>query len=614
MKARFSIIMILLSIAVLTSGLSTAAPPTLDEPVLEGDRLFEMKFGDANSVSLLADLLGDDDPLVRERAALSLGATNNTTAMQHLRTAMTDAEPGVRIAAVQGAVDLVGKGAAASVSAALGAKEPLRLMAAMRNVRSLNLTGAAPKLSGLLSSQDPLIRSVALSTLTHLNRAAAPAALETLLGDASDRVRLRAAENALLSNKPPASLIDGLLQNAEKPNPPAVRAAALEALGKLAFPKARRLLSAAGKDSDPLVVRGAVRAYHHAAKPKLVRPFLNHSSPTVRLAAIRAAGDLKIAPAIERLFELMVAAFDEPTHMAGRKALRQIGNESVSDGAAEAMDAGVKAVWALQKGAKPAAPATQEPARPNPDARDNSQIGRVHRRNIASCAWILGDLKSKKAYDIQLKILTDTLDGKTPWKINSSVLLELVPGLVKIGDRRAVEPLGKVLKKCEKDGVRYLRAIIAYRAGPPYSEVVTGKIMQALGEFKAYQSVGTIIQIADTNVQGLRLSTAASYAYRTFPVLIRDDNRARIEACILKAIPPEDGQSLLARFHACKAAGKLKLQPATPALEGIVKTERPGRRLMRAAAWAIQEITGKTPELPNPRLRQGDWVIKKLSE
>lgn len=614
MKARFSIIMILLSIAVLTSALSTAAPPTLDEPVLEGDRLFEMKFGDDEIVSLLAALLGDDDPLVREEAASSLGATNNNTAMQHLRTAMTDEDLGVRMVAVQGAVDLAGKGAEASVSAALGAKEPLMRMAAMRNVRGLNLTGTAPKLSGLLSAQDPLIRSIALSTLTHLNHAAAPAAIETLLGDASDRVRLRAAENALLSDKPPASLIDALLRNAEKPNPPAVRAAAMEALGKLAFPKARRLLSAAGKGSHPLVVRGAVRAYHHAAKPKLVRPFLDHPSPTVRLAAIRAAGDLKIAPAVERLFELMLTAFDEPTHMAGRKALREIGNQSVSDGAADAMDAGVKAVWALAKGAKPAAPRTEESAPPDPDARDNSQIGRVHRRNVASCSWILGDMKSKKAYDIQLKILTDTLDGKTPWKINSSVLLELVPGLVKIGDRRAVEPLGKVLKKCEREGRAYLRAIIAYRAGPPYSEVVTGKIIQALGEFKAYQSVGTIIQIADTNVQGLRLSTAASYAYRTLPVLIRDDNRARVEACILKAIPPEDGQSLLARFYASKAAGKLKLQPATPALEGIVKTERPGRRVMRAAAWAIQEITGKTPGIPDPRLRQGDWIIKNISD
>ncbi len=610
MKARFST-MILLSLAVLTvSSPLTAAPQTLDEPQLEGDRLFEMKFGDANIVSLLAELLNDPDPLVRQDALLSLGATNNRTALPHLQKAMKDEDLSVRMAAVQGMVDLAGIGAGPTVIASLNAKEPLMLMAAMRNVRRLNLSSAAQEVSGVLSSKDPLIRSVALGTLTHLNQAAASADLKKLLGDASDRVRLRATENAMLS-KSPAPLIDDLLRNAAPSNPPSVRAAALEALGKIAFTKGRRLLSAAAKDSNPLVVRGAVRAYHHAAKTRLVAPFLHHPSPTVRLAAIRAAGDLKIASSVGRLFELMLGAFDEQTHLAARKALRQIGDDSVTDGAATAM---AKAARAVKDLLTAPAPPVDESATPNPDARDNSQIGRVHRRNVGSCCWLMGELKSKKALDLQLSILTDTLDGSTPWKINSSALLELVPALVKIGDQRAIDPLMKVLKKCERDGGAYLRAIIAYKSGPPYSEVVTGKIIQALGQLKAYQAVRLTIMVADTNVQSLRLSTAASYAYRTLPLLIRQDNRAEIEACILRAIPPEDGHSLLARFAASKSAGKLKLAAATPALEGIVKTERPGRRLMHAAAWANQEITGTAPEIPNPRLNQGDWVITKVSE
>jgi hypothetical protein len=32
---------------------------------------------------------------------------------------------------------------------------------------------------------------------------------------------------------------------------------------------------------------------------------------------------------------------------------------------------------------------------------------------------------------------------------------------------------------------------------------------------------------------------------------------------------------------------------------------------MVIAAWAIQEITGQTPSIPQPRLRQGDWILRK---
>lgn len=611
MKLRFSI-RILLITALLAVRVSIAAPPDkLQEPHLEGDKFVEVKFGDDEIVSHLGGLLDDPDPVVREQAVMALGATNNQAAFAHLRKAMQDEDIGVRVAGVEAAVELGGDQAAPTVLDALEAKETPMLMVGMRKARKMNLSAAAPKVRLLLSSEDELVRAVALSTLTRLGQPAPPSQLKKLLNAPSRRVRLRAAENAYLLAQP-ASIIDDLMRAAEEPNPPPLRAAGLEALSKHAFGKAGKLLAAAEKDSNPLLVRSALRAYHLTGRAELVRPFLDHPSAMVRLAAMRAAADLKIASAVERLFELMLEATDKPTHLTARRALREIGGESVPDGAAGVMHQQVEALEKLRAGKKPTkADATLEP---DSEARDTSQLLQLHLRNISSCNWLVGELKSKKALKLQLKILTATLDKNSYWTIDSPVLLELAPALGKIGDQRAVDPLLKVLKKCVVDGVRHLRAMIQMRIGPPYSEEVTGKIIQALGKLKVYSAADTVKDVATTNVQGSRVSRAASYAYRTLHLLVRQDNRSKIESCIAEGLTPEYGHSMLARFHAVKAAGRLKIKTAVPSLREMLTGERPGRRSMHAAAWALQEITGKTPRIPQPRIRQGDWILKKVSE
>ena len=69
---------------------------------------------------------------------------------------------------------------------------------------------------------------------------------------------------------------------------------------------------------------------------------------------------------------------------------------------------------------------------------------------------------------------------------------------------------------------------------------------------------------------------------------------------------------LTARFDLAKAAGKLKLPSATGPLTTILTEDRLGLTLMLSAAWALQEITGKTPDIPEPKTRQGNWVIQKI--
>ena len=64
------------------------------------------------------------------------------------------------------------------------------------------------------------------------------------------------------------------------------------------------------------------------------------------------------------------------------------------------------------------------------------------------------------------------------------------------------------------------------------------------------------------------------------------------------------------RFESAKSLGRLKADVAVDDLRWLLTEDRYDKRLMWAAAWAIQEITGKTPNVGLPKPNQGDWIIK----
>ena len=566
----------------------------------------------------LALLLGDDDPITREHAARDLGQTRNPRALVYLRKALQDKHIDIRIAAVAAAGDIGLDEAAGIAVDALEATDASMLLAAMQEVRQSRWGAAGPNVRKLLTWEDPLIRAVALNTLTELKLSAAPSQLRTLLGDASSRVRVRAAKNASL-----LASVDDILAEldrcAQKPNPPAVRAAAVETLGKRAFnqSKSQELLTAAATDANPLLRCAAVRVYHHAGKAEPVRAFLDDPSSMVRFAAIQAAGDLKVEEGVSRLFELMLDAANAPTHLAARRALRQIGSEAVTDQAALAMNAGVAALekaWAAVVGGS----SRSKPAAGKSRTRDEVvQQRQLISRNISSCNWLMGELKSKKALALQLKILEAAAkkrkkSEKPLWEINSPVLHELVPALAKIGDPAAIDPLDRTLKKCFTRGQQYLIALAMMRPPPAYSEEVTGSVARALADLKAYQALDTMIQIAKTNMQGATLSRATSHVVRALPLMANDANRPKVEACLVEDVLSSNAFSLFTHFCAAKAVGRMKIKAALPTLRKMLNEERRGPRMMHAAAWAIQEITGQTPKIPQPRLRQGDWILRKI--
>jgi hypothetical protein len=100
---------------VVAAALLVAAAPlgaqetgALAEPVLrvEDGSFYVHHYGDARNVQWLADLLKDADPLVRERAVMELGQTDNRLAVLPILSRLKDADLGVRCTALAAMAEL----------------------------------------------------------------------------------------------------------------------------------------------------------------------------------------------------------------------------------------------------------------------------------------------------------------------------------------------------------------------------------------------------------------------------------------------------------------------------------------------------------------------------
>jgi len=600
-KLQSTILSVLLVAFAGSAPVSAVAASLLAEPQFHGRQLKEPTFGDDQSVALLAVLLAnDDDALIRQRAALDLGQTHNAAALPHLLKAMSDEQVFVRAAAVTAAAEIGGDRAAAIVTGALKAEDATTLLAALRGAARLKLTSAGGNIKALLSSEDAVIRLAALTALTRLGLPAEPGQLKALIATGPVRVRLPALANAMLL-KDASGLLGELRQAASEASPAAVRLRALEVLGARDFGASRAVIEAAATSAHPLVRKGAALAYYRARRAQPLVAMLNDDAPTVRLVAIRAMGDLNAPQSVGRLFELMLAATDSTSHLAARRSLGQIGSQDVAKGAARGMPGQMRLledIWPERTRPKYTPP---DKAPPDPDQQRRRNL---LMRNVRSCSWLLGELKSTEGFDYQLQ-LVNTLE------IDSPILEDVALALGKIGDRRAVGPLLKMLKLCKVRGRQYLVAMLSTMPPPPYSEMVTARVIEALAAMRAHEAVDTIAGVVATDVQGIRLPVAAAGAARALPKLLRDDNRTTIETAIVDIVS-DSAFDLAARFFGCKAAGKIRSRPALEALRNVLNEERPGRTVMRAAAWAIQETTGETPGIPQPRLKQGDWILRKV--
>ena len=595
MKLPFQIILFLLTFA-LTTHFISAAEPALAEPVIPKEGIIVPTFGNATNITLLARLLHDADPRVRERVARELGETHNPAALKYLEEAISDKNTAVRCAVISACTEFPETSAAKKIVInALGDTDPVLLQTALRSVARMNLKNAAARIRELLLSENPHIRFAALEVLNFFGKPAENGFLPKLLADPSVPICLEATRNALLCPKS-SEIIQALKKLTETTSLPAVQAGAIEALGKLAMNSSEKIVAQAAKNDNPLLRRAAVRSYANAGKIESVEPFLKDPSAMVRLSAIQAAGDLK-SRQIKTLYSLMFLAPEMQSHLAARKALLQIGSPDVAGLAAEAMKDNMEKYL--------------KQARQNKTIRKTKKITPFmvrhennFNRNVVSCCFILGELRSKQGFDYMLSL------GNMV-EINSPIMGGMARALGKIDDNRAVAPLTKILKKCEIRGFEYLTALTQMAPPPPYSGKITSDIIETLGELEAYSTIDIITNIVSTKVMGMRLPKPAGGAARTFIKLIQPDNREKIEKSILEILG-DKAFGLTTRSYAIKTAAKLKIKSAVPILEKILNDQRPTLLVMQTAAWAIQELTGQTPPIPQPKTRPGAWIIQQL--
>ena len=602
-KAHY-VIPLFVAMSLIPAGLVYAAP---DEPTVAGPFDEIELFGDAHNVSLLGALLDDHDPMTREQAVKGLGETHNFAAIELIRKMQSDADVNVRCAVATAAGEYDFNLAGDVILRSLASGDTRVVLAGLRSVRRTGFTAAGDDIRKLLDRPSPQLAAVALNTLTQLGQGATADQLKPLLASPSIRLRLRAGENAALLESP--SPLNADLEELARDASPAVRAAALAALGRISQTAAAPFLADAKKDPSPLARRGALWAYENAGLTSDIRPFLDDPSPLVRLAAVRAAGNLKNTDCIERAFEIMEEAPDEELHLAARTALRQMGETNPGAVIAQAGKMLTRLAGSLHDvNAKIRSSAQSAPI----EELLSLVRKREHvRRNASACSWLLGEFKSTVAYDVQLSLL-----NKLP--PNSTVLFEVPPALGKIGDRRAVAPLIAKLDICKKCAILCMKAEIAGAPCPvPHfhgdGKETTAALIDGLCRLGATDAVKLITETASIKVGSLRLDRAAEIAGEMLPALDGPETRKDIETFINTMA----GDGLLApraQFEIIKAAGGIKMTAAVGKLQKVLNEDRRTRIIMEAAAWSIFRITGQMPQIPEPKPNEGEWVVRRTRD
>lgn len=575
-----------------------AGPPPPEPPPLR--ELESVTYGDEENVKLLSEILADPDPLMREQAVVALGQTRNTAALLLISKALDDSEANVRIAAAVAGGEFEAGKSDPIVTAALDDIDTRVVIAGIQTVARLRPQWAREKLRPLLDHRDATVQTVALEVLTDMGLAVPAEKLISLMQSRSAVLRLRAVENAMLVDKTESASLLPQLRRLAKEGRPSTRGAALAVLGKFAFSSAGQILQSSREHANPFVRRGVLEAYRLAGQADRIRAFLDDASPMVRLAAASAAGELRCADCTTKLFEMLLRVRDDQTHLACRQSLLRI--------ARSAQEAQKISDWAAAALKKLAPELSKKTKRPKAEQE-------LLERNVRSCCWLLGELKSAKAYDTQLALLKSL-------QIDSKVLIELSISLGRIGDKAAVSLLLTRLADCAKNGREMLIAIAhAMTMSPPYDKDVTIAIIEALGELCDTKAVSGIIAVANVKVARLRLGAEAAGAARTLTLLAGSENHSEIETC-LSGLLEDSMYPRLARYEAARAAGRLfeslskqgiRADMALPSLRKLLEKDRPGLITMRAAAWAIRKMTGTAPDIPDPTVVQSNkWIITKL--
>ncbi len=591
MKLR--IVILILTVASLASA-GVAAEKILKPS--RGEGLLERAyFGDSESVSRLAVLLDDDDPLVREKAVLDLGETHNREALPHILRAIKDPEPTVRAAAVKAAAESGFDEMNTHIISALGDGDSGVVLAAISTVRALKLADAKDTLLKTSVTKNRTVQHLAIKTLTELGLALSGDEINNLLQSGWLGVRLAALENALLLD----SLADTTaIAVAADSGEPAQQAAAMAVLGKFNYSAAETYIGKVENSSNPILRRGAVWAYQYAGKADCIRKFLDDESPLVRLAAIKAAGITKADDCNDRLFELMTSAPHKLSHDACLASLLAIAKPETAKLAAKWLKENADNMvavdqWVAQQNKKMEAPVSEIIAKKEALA--------VLQRNASSCCRLLASLKSTLAAD-QLRAM---LAGV---QMDSPVLVALAEYYSTVTGEADTKAMANLLDRLKARCGEYLAAIMAMQPPPPYSREVTVAVIKTLGKLKSPDIERSLIGIMAFQFGATRQEAECAAAIRAVRPILSPENSKAVEGILADIV--NNSLLLTLQYEAAISLGEMKSTDSLDALRTLLNKKRPNKTVMQAAAWAIQEISGETPAVPDPVRHEGNWIIR----
>ena len=588
----------------------------LSEPFAEGE-MKRQYFGSDRTVRLLGEIARNGiDPLERERAVMDLGRTGNPGALALLKQAISDKDRRVRSAAALALCNFTSTEAADLLAGALKRPDSSNEgpAGALRAARSVRWPALTESLEDLLDYPAPIVRANALNALTELPKAVDAKTLRKLLSDSNIAVRLAAARNAALL-KPDSRLAEALARQA-RDDVPVVRGRCLAALGRHGAEKYMSLLITGGSDKNPLLRIGAVEGFTSAGKGEKIAAFLDDDSTPVRLAAVRGAGKLKRTECIDRLFEIMLETPPSETHLAARNSLAQMGApKTIAAKAGRRMEKIASEYFRLLGRGKIKIP-----------NHGRSQLARrieKIRRNLKALSYLLGAAKSTQAYKTHL----DLLEGV---HVQDSLLEQLALSMGQISESQATGPIVKRMTNCADFSERALRIM---SMNPDVKIILpednSSGLIHAAVAMKISEALPIVIRFSSMGFGRLRAQRSAWTADMLMPALADKQTRQAVIAELRKQInwnyaargsqvdSPEYRKaqsrtytSLRCRFESAKSLGRMKADEAVEDLRWVITEDRMDRRVMHAAAWAIQKVTGRTPAATMPKPYHGDWIIK----
>lgn len=633
MALRYLCMAVLLAACATAWAQSRPAASGPVEPVFvgPGEPVGRALFGDDKDIALLAIAAGDADPLTREQAVRDLGQTHNLPAEPLIRSALTDENVNVRCAAVTAAAELgVGQGQAIVLAALKSSDVPMQ-RSALAAVRRFKLSAARPQVEAMLGTSPNDVQADSLIVLTEMGFPADAQKLALAMGSSSVALRLRAAQNAALLDSSAGRTVGPVLaEMAANDGSPAVRGAALTALGR--FSATQQLLDRSRADKDPLVRRGALEASVQLGKADVIKAFLADPSPMVRLAAIGLAGQQKREECIDELFKILWACQDELSTAAACHSLAQIGTDKVAVPAGQAVGVYLKKVldYKQQKDAadrkatdatakaeglakepggkaagKKAAGAALKKAQADviKAAEDSSLLDQQFiddsMRFRLACR-LLGELRSREGLDARVQALT-TFD------FYSDMQIDVVWSLGQSGDPAVREPLRAMLART----VREAQKLDSHEPpkGVMYKPKVAIACVQAaaaLEDVASLPQLTALLAVRANKVSVLQDESVAIMA--AVPSLSTPATQSQIATMINEVI----GGMLFdspARFEAIKASARLNLAQCVPMMKRVLTEIRDDRRCMNLAAWAIQKLANQRVEVPPPLRNPGGWII-----